>query len=90
MWICESCKKENCKNCKNKWKCDCKCNKGGAADIAQKCLASVFGVGMAVGGLVLTVATGGLAIPIGGALLGNYFVVDKIEHPFLVMNNLFM
>lgn len=51
---------------------------------------SVFGVGMAVGGLVLTVATGGLAIPIGGALLGNYFVVDKIDHPFLVMNNLFL
>ena len=74
MWICDSCKKENCKKCTNKWSCDCKCNKGGSADITQKCLASLFGIGMAVGGVALTVASGGLAIPIGGALIGFFLV----------------
>ena len=78
MWICDSCKKENCKNCTNKWSCDCKCNKGGTSDVAQKFLASVFGIGMAIGGVALTVASGGLAIPIGGAMLGwsfkNFFL----------------
>ena len=65
-------KKKTVKIAKKKWRCDCKCNKGGAADITQKCVASFFGAGMAIGGVVLTVASGGLAIPIGGALLGTF------------------
>lgn len=72
MWICDSCQKENCKNCENKWRCHCKCNK--KADIVQKCLASVLGCGMAIGGVALGFASGGLAIPISGALLGYHLL----------------
>ena len=69
-YICTACEKKYCIDCSNRWSCDCECNKGGTSDIAQKTLASFLGIGMAVGGIALTVASGGLAIPIGGALLG--------------------
>ena len=72
MWTCNSCEKEECKNCTDKWKCNCKCNQGRVADVVKKGCASILGIGMAVGGVSLSFATGGLAIPIGGVLLGIF------------------
>jgi hypothetical protein len=68
--ICLACQKDNCKNCERTWSCDCQCNKNGFADKFQKSLATLSGVGMAIGGVALTLATAGLAVPIGGALIG--------------------
>jgi hypothetical protein len=68
--ICLACQKGNCKNCKSSWSCDCQCNKNGFADKFQRSLATLSGFGMAIGGVALTLATGGLAVPIGGALIG--------------------
>jgi hypothetical protein len=70
--ICLACEKDNCKNCISKWSCDCQCNKNGFADLFQKSLATLSGVGMVIGGVALTFATGGLAVPIGGALIGLF------------------
>ncbi|CAF1204627.1 unnamed protein product [Adineta steineri] len=71
VWICHECKKDQHKSCENEWQCDCDCNVNGAADITQKSLAIGGGVALAVGGIALTVATGGLAaIFIGGAMAG--------------------
>ncbi len=77
--VCTSCQKGNCKNCEKKWSCKCKCNENGAADITQKVLATTAGVGVAVGGLVLTVLSGGLAIPVGGALMGLKFYLFNLS-----------
>ena len=60
-------------------KCDCECNVNGAADIAQKAVAIVGGVGAVAGGLALTILTGGLGIAAGGALMG---VVSAIQANF--------
>ena len=70
VYICESCKINKCNSCENKAKCDCKCNLNRALDVTQKVLATIAGAGMAAGGLALTILSGGLAIPIGGALMG--------------------
>jgi hypothetical protein len=71
MWICDSCKKENCKNCESKWRCKCKCNKDRIGDTAKKILASGLGIGAIGGGIALTMVTGGIAIPVSGALVGK-------------------
>ncbi|CAF2594333.1 unnamed protein product [Rotaria sp. Silwood2] len=71
VWICGQCKKGRHKSCENEWQCDCKCNIGGGADVTQKTLAIAGGTALAVGGLALTICTGGLgAVLIGGAMLG--------------------
>ena len=69
-YVCVACLKDNCKNCESRLRCDCQCNIGGVADVAQKVLTTTVGVGAFAGGLALTIVTGGLAIPVGGALMG--------------------
>jgi hypothetical protein len=70
--ICESCKKGNCENCESRLRCNCKCNINNVADVTQKVASIAGGVSAALGGLGLTLLTGGLATPIiiGGALMG--------------------
>ena len=70
VWVCGACRHENHKNCENRLRCDCECNVNGAADVTQKALASVGGVGLVIGGLALTILSGGWLIPIGGAMMG--------------------
>ena len=67
VFICVQCKFDKCHLCVNKT-CNCKCNSG--EDIDEGVLATIAGAGMAFGGLALTMFSGGLAIPIGGALMG--------------------
>lgn len=69
-FICSYCEDGNHNQCSNKISCNCKCNIGGLADVTQKGLALTTGFAMAAGGLVLTLGTGGLAIPLGGSLMG--------------------
>lgn len=50
--------------------CECDCHKGSFVDYTEKSLTALAGVGMAVGGLAITVGTLGLAAPVGGAIMG--------------------
>ncbi|CAF0901258.1 unnamed protein product [Adineta steineri] len=71
IWICDECKKDKHKKCRDRIICDCSCNINGTADKIQKAAAIVGGAGLAVGGLALTICTGGIgAVLIGGAMLG--------------------
>ncbi len=71
VWICSKCEKGKHVDCESTWQCDCECNVNGGADVTQKSLAIGGGAALAVGGLALTICTGGLgAIFIGGAMLG--------------------
>ena len=71
VWICSACEKGSHSKCESAWSCDCKCNVGNGADVAQKVAAIDGGILLAAGGIALTVCTGGLgAILIGGAMLG--------------------
>lgn len=71
VWICYECEKGQHNSCQNKWCCDCECNVNGGADVTQKGLAIGGGAALVIGGLALTICTGGLgAILVGGAMLG--------------------
>ena len=71
VWICTACKNNRHKYCDSKWKCDCDCNIGGVADTTQKGLAIGGGAVLAIGGIALTIFTGGLgAVLAGGVMLG--------------------
>ena len=75
VWLCDTCVKYQQNEqkphvCKCSWRCDCKCNINSAADVTQKALATAGGIGLAVGGLALTIFSGGLLIPVGGAMMG--------------------
>ena len=70
-WVCDECQQGRHGNCRSEWKCDCKCRVGCFADVVQKGLACTAGIGVGVGGIALTVATGGLAaLLIGGVMAG--------------------
>lgn len=75
--ICDKCKKAEHKECENRSKCLCDCNKSSKSQIVYKGLASIGGLASIAGGLALTIGTGGLALPIaiplGGALVGAGF-----------------
>ena len=60
MWICIACEKGKHKSCENSWHCDCDCNIGGTADATQKSSAILGGAAFAIGGIALTICTGGL------------------------------
>lgn len=71
VWICSKCEHGWHTSCTNRWSCDCKCNVGSDADAIQKSAAFGGGLGLAIGGLALTICTGGLgAVLVGGAMLG--------------------
>ncbi|CAF1267297.1 unnamed protein product [Adineta steineri] len=71
VWICRECINGRHGSCENDWQCDCECNVNGAADVTQKTLAIGGGVALAVGGIALTIATGGLAaVLFGGVMAG--------------------
>ncbi|XP_068230506.1 uncharacterized protein [Palaemon carinicauda] len=79
---CEHCRK--CKRCEDgdkdkrcrcscdeEWCCTCACNVGSGIDVIQKVGAIGLGTAAAAGGIVLSVVTGGLALPlIGGVIAG--------------------
>lgn len=70
--VCNNCKNRNHSNCSDKANCPCKCNSNNSTDIKQKVLATFGGAAMAVGGVALTVSTGGIGgVLLGGALLGS-------------------
>ena len=50
--------------------CHCRCNDDGFADIAEKVICAGAGAGVATLGLALTIASCGVAAPIGGAIMG--------------------
>ena len=70
--ICDSCKQGNCEKCESRLRCNCKCNINNASDITQKVASIAVGGIAALGGLGMTLLTGGLVptIIVGGALMG--------------------
>lgn len=75
--ICDNCKKSQHNECEDRSKCSCECNKNKTRQHVAKGLATVGGLASVVGGLFLTIGTGGLALPIaiplGGAFMGAGF-----------------
>ena len=70
-WICGDCKAGRHKACKfMSFFCHCQCNNGGVADFTEKVISTVGGAGVAALGLGLTIASFGVAAPIGGAIMG--------------------
>ncbi len=68
---CDQCENNNCEKCQDRKNCKCKCNSNKALDITQKTLAITGGLAAAIGGLSLTILSGGLAAPlVGGILIG--------------------
>ncbi|XP_064108399.1 uncharacterized protein LOC135216826 [Macrobrachium nipponense] len=56
-------------SCKKRVTCTCKCNVGKGHDIAQKVSAVVGGTAVGTAGILVTVLTGGVALPIVGGML---------------------
>ncbi|XP_066957102.1 uncharacterized protein [Macrobrachium rosenbergii] len=65
--------------CNEKWCCTCKCNVGSESDVIQKVGAIGLGTAAAIGGIGLTVLTGGLALPLVGGVVAGAGISSAIN-----------
>jgi hypothetical protein len=67
---CSKCKEGKHKDCEDPTNCSCECNENDVIGAVTKAGAVVGEIGAAAGGLALAILSGGLLIPVGGALMG--------------------